>query len=178
MGAVSTKKNTFKNEFEFQTNFPIKFMLLLKCWVYLHLRYRSSATSRVLASKHLLALEQSLIKGACHMFHARVFTLLIKEVWYAFYSCATPLLLAIILARANAYPRALATLRLSSTVSCTQQNQSPTCYVYANYTFCNSQHSIRVLFHYILRVKKHCMFFLGVYKGPLWWFTAFKPLKV
>ena len=33
-----------------------------------------------------------------------------------FLSCATPLLLAIILARANAYLRALATLHLSGTV--------------------------------------------------------------
>jgi len=34
-----------------------------------------------------------------------------------FRSCAMPLLLAIILARANAYSRALATLRLSGTVA-------------------------------------------------------------
>ena len=40
-----------------------------------------------------------------------------KEVWHTFYSCATPLLLVIILAQANAYSRALVTLRLSGTVS-------------------------------------------------------------
>jgi len=50
------------------------------------------------------------------MFRSQVFTALIKETWHAFRLCATPLLLAIILARANAYSRALATLRLSSAV--------------------------------------------------------------
>ena len=39
-----------------------------------------------------------------------------KEVWHAFRSCATPLLLAIILMRVNAYSRALAMLHLSGTV--------------------------------------------------------------
>ena len=50
------------------------------------------------------------------MFRSRIFSPLIKEAWHTFRSCATRLLLAIILARANAYSRALTTLRLSSTV--------------------------------------------------------------
>ena len=75
-----------------------------------NIRYRSSVTSRVLASKHLFALEYSLIKGAWHTFRLQVFTLLIKGAWHAFRSCTPPLLLAIILARANVYSRALAIL--------------------------------------------------------------------
>ena len=41
---------------------------------------------------------------------------LIKEAWDTFYLCATPLLLAIILARANAYSLALTTLCLNGCV--------------------------------------------------------------
>jgi len=51
------------------------------------------------------------------MFRSRVFTPLIKKVWHAFRSCATSLLLAIILTRANAYSRALAMLHLSGTIN-------------------------------------------------------------
>ena len=51
-----------------------------------------------------------------HTFRLRVFNPLVKEVWHAFRLCGTPLLLAIILARANAYSRALMTLHLSGTV--------------------------------------------------------------
>ena len=49
------------------------------------------------------------------MFHSRAFNQLIKEAWHAFHLCATPLLLAIILMRANAYSQALTMLHLSGT---------------------------------------------------------------
>ena len=51
------------------------------------------------------------------MFRLQVFTPLIKEAWHAFRLCAMPLLLAIILVRANAYLQALTMLRLSGTVT-------------------------------------------------------------
>ena len=50
------------------------------------------------------------------MFHSQIFNPLIKEAWHMFHSCATPLLLVIILVRANAYSRAFTMLRLSGTV--------------------------------------------------------------
>jgi len=65
------------------------------------------------ASKHLLVLEWSLSKGAWETYCLRIFTPLIKRAWHALHLCATPLLLAIILVRANAYSQALATLRLA-----------------------------------------------------------------
>ena len=57
------------------------------------------------------------------MFCLRVFTPVIKEAWHEFSSCATPILLAIILTRANSYSRVLAMLHLSGTV-CRHQLES------------------------------------------------------
>ena len=80
------------------------------------IQYRSSATSHSRASKHLLVLEYSLNKGVWHLFRSRVFSQFIAGWILASETGATPLYLASILARANAYSRASATLRLSGTV--------------------------------------------------------------
>jgi len=99
------------------------------CWTYklitevifyiwlIILRYRSRAMSHSPVSKHLHALELSLNKGAWHPFYSWVFSQFLVAWIFASKMGATPLYLAIILARAKAYSRASATLRVSGTVA-------------------------------------------------------------
>ena len=92
------------------------------------IQYCSSVTSHSRASKHLLVL---LIEVAWHPFRLWVFSQCIAGLGWIFVSemGATPLYLAIILVRENAYSRVGATLHLSITVYIklyTNHSNSPT----------------------------------------------------